>query len=80
MNERVHENFDELLAAEPRGELVHWMEARPLSVGAGGLSLAVAGAFAAGLTVGLLLLGLSQAIRRERRMSVPLERKLRRLS
>jgi len=35
MSEHSYENFDEVLPEEPNGELVHWMEPRPMTFGAG---------------------------------------------
>jgi hypothetical protein len=80
MNQNTYEDYDEVLPDEPSGELVHWMEARPLSFGPTGVALAVAGAFALGLATALIALGVSRMAGPERRMSLPLERKLRRLS
>jgi hypothetical protein len=50
--------IDDVLPPEPNGELVHWMEPRPLTVGATGISLATAGAFALGALAALAVLGL----------------------
>ena len=80
MNENSYEDDYEELPEEPNGELVHWMEPRPLSFGPAGLSLAVAGAFALGLATALIAVGVSRLAGPERRMSPPLDRKLRRLS
>ena len=55
MSEYVEEAFTE--EAEP--EIVHWMEPRPLSLGAGGISAAAAGAFALGVGVTLAVLALT---------------------
>ena len=80
MSENSYEDFDDVLPEEPSGELVHWMEPRPLTFGPAGLSLAVAGAFALGLATALIAVGVSRMAGPERRMSLPLDRKLRRLS
>jgi hypothetical protein len=80
MIENTYDDFDEVLPAEPNGELVHWMDPRPMTFGPTGLSLAVAGAFALGVAVALVAFGVSRMAGPERRMSLPLERKLRRLS
>ena len=80
MSERSYEDFDEVLPEEPNGELVHWMEPRPLSFGPAGLGMAVAGAFALGLAAALIAVGVRRMGGPERRMSLPLERKLRGLS
>lgn len=79
MSEQSYEDYDEVLPAEPNGELVRWMEPRPLSFGAAGLGVAVAGAFALGLAAALIAVGVSRMTGPERRMSLPLERRLRRL-
>jgi hypothetical protein len=80
MSERVYEDFDDLLPVRPNGELVHWMDPRPMSLGAAAVTAAVVGAFAAGLGAALLVTSLTQMVRRERRMSLPLDRKLRQLN
>jgi len=80
MSENSYEDFDDDLPEEPGGEVVHWMEPRPLTFGPAGLSLAVAGAFALGVAATLLAVGLVRMAGHERRMSLPLERKLRGMS
>ena len=80
MTENSYEDFDDVLPGEPNGELVHWMEPRPLTFGPTGLSLAVAGAFALGLAAALLAVAAARMAGPERRMSLPLEQKLRRLN
>jgi hypothetical protein len=77
MSEHSYEDFDDVLPAEPNGELVHWMEPRPLSFGPAGLGVAVAGAFALGLAAALIVVGVTRLAGPERRMSLPLERRLR---
>ncbi|MFC3067734.1 hypothetical protein [Phenylobacterium soli] len=56
MSDSVIEDIDDVLPPEPNGELVHWMEPRPISLGATGISLATAAAFALGAltTLGVL--------------------------
>ncbi len=78
MTENSYQDYDEVLPQEPKGELVHWMEPRPLTFGPAGLSLAVAGAFALGLAVALLAVGAGRLVGPERRMSLPLDSRLRR--
>jgi hypothetical protein len=80
MSEQSYEDYDDFLADAPSGELVHWMEPRPLTFGPAGLSLAIAGAFALGLATALIAVGVSRMAGPERRMSLPLEKKLRRLN
>jgi hypothetical protein len=64
---------DDFLSDTPDGEVVHWMDRRPMSVGATGLSTAVAGAFLLGAAaaLGLVLLSgrFSPARRRDSRIS-----------
>jgi hypothetical protein len=79
MRDNSYEEFDDVLPEEPNAEVVHWMEPRPLTVGAAGLSLAVAGAFALGLAAALIAVAVSRLSGPERRMSPPLDNKLRRL-
>jgi hypothetical protein len=79
MIENSFQDFDDVLPEEPNGELVHWMEPRPMTFGTGGLSIAVAAAFALGLAAALLAVGVSRMAAQERRMSLPLQRKLRQL-
>ena len=57
MTERPFDEVDDILPPEPNGELVHWMQARPLTVGAAGISMATAGAFALGALAVVALLG-----------------------
>jgi hypothetical protein len=80
MSDESYEDFDDVLPEEPSGELVHWMEPRPLSVGAAGITLAVAGGFVLGMATALIVVGLSRVGGPERRMTLPLQRKLRRFS
>ena len=80
MSENAFEDYDEVLPEEPSGELVHWMEPRPLTFGPAGIALAVGGAFVLGMATALIAIGVSRLAGPERRMSLPLDRKLRRLS
>jgi hypothetical protein len=80
MSEHSYEDFDEILPEEPNGELVHWMEPRPMTFGPAGLAMAVGGAFALGLATALIAVGLTRMTAQERRISLPLEPRLRRLN
>jgi hypothetical protein len=57
MTERMHESAegigDDVGPMESNGELVHWMEPKPLSVGPAGISAAAIAAFALGAAVAL---------------------------
>lgn len=68
------EAIDDILPPEPKAELVHWMPARPLTLGVKGISLATLAAFALGAFTAVAVLGMlrwpgprDEAIRRERR-------------
>jgi hypothetical protein len=61
MTESPFDDIDDVLPPEPNGELVHWMEPRPLTVGATGISLATAAAFALGALATLAVVGLMVA-------------------
>ncbi len=67
MSEQVVEDLEDLEQPAPNGELVHWMQRKPLAVGPGGLSAAVASGFALGVaaTVAVLALGGWLAPRRD---------------
>ena len=81
MSEHSYEDFDEVLPEEPNGELVHWMEPRPLTFGPAGLALAVCGAFALGLATAMLAVGLTRMTAApERRIGLSMEPRLRRLN
>jgi hypothetical protein len=57
MTERMHESAegigDDVGPTESNGELVHWMQPKPLSVGPAGISAAAIVAFALGAAVAL---------------------------
>jgi hypothetical protein len=77
MSDIGYEEYDEILPDEPNGELVHWMEPRPMTFGPGGLSLAIAGAFALGLATALIAVGLTRLTGPDRRTRLQLAPKLR---
>jgi hypothetical protein len=60
MSEHSYDDFDDVLPEEPNGELVHWMEPRPMSFGAGAVALAAASGFALGLATALAIVGLAR--------------------
>lgn len=80
MIEQSYEDFDEVLPEEPNGELVHWMEPRPMTFGPAAIALAVAGAFALGLATAMLAVGLTRMTGPQRSVGISLEPRLRRLS
>lgn len=77
MSEHSYEDFDEVLPEEPNGELVHWMEPRPLTFGPAGLALAVGGAFALGMATAMIAVGLTRMAAQDRRISLPESRQRR---
>jgi hypothetical protein len=56
---------------DTNGELVHWMQAKPLSVGAVGISAAAAGAFALGAATAVAVLALLHWLGPEREIETP---------
>lgn len=55
----VVEEVEDLEQPTPDGELVHWMEPKPLAVGPKGVSLAAAGGFALGVAAAVTVLALA---------------------
>jgi precorrin-3B methylase len=66
MSEQVVEEVDDLTQPAPDGELVHWMDPKPIQVGPGGVTAAAVGAFALGVGVTLAVLALSDWLSPER--------------
>ena len=56
-------DIDEFASEPEAGELVHWMEPRPLSLGLGGAAAATLGAFALGVVVTLGVVDLLRRLR-----------------
>jgi hypothetical protein len=59
MSDYAYETEGEALPLENSGELVHWMEPKPVALSASGFSAAVAGAFVAGVGVTLAVLAMT---------------------
>lgn len=51
-------DVEEEVPEEPDGEIVHWMDPKPLAIGPAGLSSAVAGAFVLGAVTAVGVLAL----------------------
>jgi hypothetical protein len=64
VSEHFYEDVDDDLPAELKGEVVHWMEPRPMRLGPGGVSLAVAIAFGLGAAAALAALAVVQVQKR----------------
>ena len=71
MSEFPYEDQGEALPQDPPGELVHWMEPKPMALGPGGVSAAVAGAFVAGVGVTLAVLALVHWLGPQRELVAP---------
>jgi len=78
MTEYGEDYGDDLLPPEPNGELVHWMEPRPLSFGATGVSAAALGAFALGAAVAVGVLAVMHWLGPQREIEVEAPRLRRR--
>jgi hypothetical protein len=76
MSEHGQDYVDDILPPEPNGELVHWMEPRPLSVGPAGISVAAVGAFALGAAVTVGVLALMHWLGPARELGAPRRRRL----
>ncbi len=72
----MNDHAEDFTAEETDGRLVHWMDGRPLSVGATALSGAVAGAFLLGAIAALGLIMLSDRLPRSPRFSRRMARML----
>jgi hypothetical protein len=62
----MSEYVEEVLPEEPEREIVHWMAPKPLTLGAGGISAAAAGAFALGAATAVAVLALMKWLGPER--------------
>lgn len=69
MTESVFDDIDDVLPPEPNGEVVHWMDPRPMSVGVTGVSLATAAAFAIGAATAVAVLAAFHWLGPQRRES-----------
>lgn len=58
MSDSVFDEIDDVLPPEPNGEVVHWMAGRPLTLGAAGISVATASAFALGALAAVAVISL----------------------
>lgn len=58
MTESVFDDIDDVLPPEPNGEVVHWMDPRPPSLGVAGVSMATAAAFALGAATAVAVLAM----------------------
>jgi hypothetical protein len=58
MSEQVQDGLGEALPPQPNGELIHWMDKKPLSVGPKGLSATAGAAFSLGVIATVAVLAL----------------------
>src|SRR6476619_3151982 len=80
MSEQVQDEVEGLETTprgngEADGELVHWMEPKPIEVGVTGVSIAVVGGFALGVGATLAVLALTDWFSPERVVEVPVGRR-----
>jgi hypothetical protein len=59
MSEQTQDGIGDVLPPPPNGELVHWMDRRPLIVGPKGLSATAGAAFSLGVVATLAVLALA---------------------
>jgi hypothetical protein len=71
MDEQVVEEVDDLGQPGPDGDIVHWMDPKPLRVGPAGVSATAAGAFVLGVAVTLAALALTHWLGPERALPRP---------
>lgn len=76
MSERMAEDFDDILPEEPNGEVVHWMPAKPLTVGPAGISIATLSAFAVGAAAAVAVIGLMHWLQPQRSVVTRVRSKL----
>jgi hypothetical protein len=62
MDEALSDVGPALAEPEADGELVHWMDRRPLSLGAAGISMTALGGFALGVTAILAVLAFTDLV------------------
>lgn len=70
MSEQVIEDVDDLGQPAADGELVHWMEPRPMRFGPAGVSITAGAAFAAGVAATVVVLTLLHWLGPERAVSL----------
>ena len=75
MSEHAHASVDgigdDIGPVYNNGELVHWMDPKPLSVGRAGISAAAGGAFALGAVAAVAVLALMHLLGPDRKLQVP---------
>jgi hypothetical protein len=74
MSGQVVEEVEDFGQPAPDGELVHWMEPKPLTVGPAGVSATAVGAFALGVVTTLGVLALAHWLGPERQVELPRRR------
>ncbi len=70
MSEQIIEELDDLAQPAANGELVHWMDPKPLSVGPAGVTGAALGAFVLGAASAVALLAAAHLLRPAPRMLI----------
>lgn len=71
MSDYPYEDLGEPLPVEPPGEVVHWMEPKPLALGPAAVAGAVTAGFVAGVCVTLGVLAALHWLGPQRELKVP---------
>lgn len=77
MSEQIIEDVDDLGQPAENGELVHWMDRRPLSIGPAGMSATAGIAFVLGVVAAVSVLAVAHWLGPERVIEIPRRRRLR---
>lgn len=74
MSEQVIEDVDDLGQPAANGEMVHWMEPKPLSIGPAGVSVTAGAAFTLGVVATVAALALMHWLGPQRIVKIPRRR------
>ncbi|HZZ31570.1 MAG TPA: hypothetical protein VFE10_06200 [Phenylobacterium sp.] len=75
MSEQVVEDLEDLQQPAPDGELVHWMDPKPLTAGPAGVAIAVATGLVLGVAGTLAVLALAGWLGPDREIVAPRPRR-----
>jgi hypothetical protein len=70
MSDQTQDGIGDVLPPQPDGELVHWMDSRPLSIGPAGVSITAGAAFTVGVVAAVAVLALLHWLGPERIIEV----------
>ena len=71
MSEQVIEEVEDLAQPAPNGELIHWMDPKPVTLGPAGISATAAGAFMLGVATSVAVLALLHWLGPDREVELP---------